>query len=110
MICRPSGHHQLSRVSQVANRLSKGNFFDDAVLRDLESLIAVFEREVADGTEMTWIPDEYHSDGGHYSRHLDCRAEVLASALNDLRDLHQTICDVLDALKAAQLIDSLMLC
>jgi len=29
--------------------------------------------------------------------------------VNDLRDLHQTICDVLDALKAAQLIDSLML-
>lgn len=94
---------------EVANRLSKGNFFDEAVLRDLESLIAVFEREIDDGTEMVWISDEYDTDGGHYIRHLECRAEVLASAVNDLRDLHQTICDVFDALKAAQLIDSLML-
>lgn len=96
-------------AQEVANRLSKGNFFDEAVLRDLEALIAVFEREVVDGTEMVWISDEYHSDGGHYTRHLDCRAEVLASVVNDLRDLHQTICDVFDALKAAQLFDTLML-
>lgn len=96
-------------AEEIMYRLTRGNLFDEGFLRDLGSLIEALKREVADGTQIAWIADEHDSEGGHHVQYLDHRALALACALDDLGDLSQMIGSVLNAVKAAQLSDTLML-
>ncbi len=95
-------------AEEIMLRLTKDNLFDEAFMRDLSALVATLAQEISDGAEVAWIADECNTVGGHHVRHLDHRAQALDCAVDALSSLHDMIGDVLDAIRAARLIDDLM--
>ncbi|WP_281967721.1 hypothetical protein [Roseovarius nanhaiticus] len=95
-------------AEEIMHRLRRDNLFDEAFIRDLAAFVESLEREISDGTDVAWIADECNTAGGHHIRRLDHRAQALRCGAQALATLRDMIEEVLDAIKASDLIDDLL--
>ncbi len=72
-------------------------------MQELDTLIALLEREAEKGTEHGWQHDENDNNGGYETVSHDDRAKVLLNSSGILRQLHDAIAVVLDAVDAVQI-------
>ena len=96
-----------SASERLARRLRRGDVVTDDVLRDLDALVGVLDREIAAETWDGWQSDDHHVRGGWPVRDCSKRAAQLASAVPALRRLSASIGKALDAAQAIRIAETL---
>ncbi|MDT0683410.1 hypothetical protein RM543_11995 [Roseicyclus sp. F158] len=87
----------------LVRTLDHGEFFDEAMLRDIDAFMSLLQREIDGGTYVGWEPDEYHVRGGYERIEFDARAKNLAPALAALIKLRSSIAMALDVARATSI-------
>lgn len=92
----------------VLRHVERYTFLEPDAVRDIETFLDSLRREIADGTHAGWAADDHHVRGGWEIPHLDDRAIALMRPARELEKLHQAISDVLDAVRAMRLAETLI--
>ena len=92
----------------TAWRLARRERPSEALLRDLDALAGMLDREAAHGTHHGWRSDEGDVHGSRMTVHRTDDAEALHVSARGLRSLMRAIEQVLDAAAAVDLAETLV--
>lgn len=78
-------------ADRLVRTLDRGDFFDEATLGDIGTVLSLLQRQIDVGTYVGWEADEHHVRGGYERIELDHRARRLVPALAGLTKLRAAI-------------------
>ena len=95
-------------AEELVHRLEGAAMLNESFRRDLDTLLSYIDDCIDAHTELGWISDDHHIDGGYEVQLRDDTAKMLGAARHDIVALHDSLRAALSAQHASQAVKQLL--